>query len=48
MKEFFEIMGKDIMKEDFSCKEYVVYGVIAPLVLFAIMALAGWIEAIGG
>lgn len=41
-------MGKDIMKENFTNKEYVVYGVIAPLVLFGIMALAGWIETIGG
>lgn len=48
MKEFFEIMGKDIMKENFTRKEYVVYGVIAPLVLFAIMAFAGWLETIGG
>jgi hypothetical protein len=48
MKEFFEIMGKDIMKENFSNKEYVVYGVIAPLVLFAFMAIAGWLETIGG
>lgn len=48
MKEFLEIMGKDIMKENFTRKEYVVYGVIAPLILFAIMALAGWIETIGG
>lgn len=48
MKEFFEIMGKDIMKENFTRKEYVVYGFIAPLVLFAIMAIAGWLETIGG
>lgn len=48
MKEFLEIMGKDIMKENFTRKEYVVYGVITPLILFAIMALAGWIETIGG
>ena len=48
MKEFLEIMEKDIMKENFTRKEYVVYGVIAPLVLFAVMALAGLIETIGG
>jgi hypothetical protein len=41
MKEFLEIMGKDIMSENFTCKEYVVYGVIAPLVLVLLCGLAG-------
>lgn len=41
MKEFLRIMGKDIMSENFTKKEYVVYGVIAPLVLVLLCGLAG-------
>jgi hypothetical protein len=41
MKEFLKIMEKDIMSENFTKKEYVVYGVIAPLVLVLLCGLAG-------
>jgi hypothetical protein len=41
MKEFFEIMGKDIMNENFTRKELVVYGIVAPLVLVLMCGLAG-------
>lgn len=41
MKEFFEIMGKDIMNENFTRKELVVYGIVAPLVLVLLCGLAG-------
>ena len=41
MKEFFEIMGKDIMNENFTRKELVVYGIVAPLVLVMMCGLAG-------
>ena len=41
MKEFLEIMGKDIMSENFTRREYVVYGIIAPLVLLLVCGLAG-------
>lgn len=44
MKEFLRIMGKDIYDEHFTRKEYVIYGIVSPLVLVGIMALAGWIE----
>ena len=44
MKEFWKIMEKDHQKERFSVKEWAVYGIVAPLVLLAIMGLAGWIE----
>lgn len=44
MKEFFEILMKDIYSEHFTRREYIVYGVIAPLVLFAAIVLAGLIE----
>ena len=38
-------MMKDIQKENFTKREYVVYGVIAPLALVAIMLFAEWIES---
>ena len=41
MKEFMEIMGKDIMIEKFTKKEYVVYGIVAPLALMLVCGLAG-------
>jgi len=44
MKEFLRIMGKDIMDEHFTKSEYIVYGILTPLVLVGIMALAGWLE----
>ena len=44
MKEFLRIMGKDIMDEHFTTREYVIYGILTPIVLFGIMALAGWLE----
>jgi hypothetical protein len=46
MKEFFEIMGKDIMDEHFTAREYVIYGILTPIVLIGIMALAGWLETL--
>jgi len=46
MKEFFEIMGKDIMDEHFSAREYVIYGILTPIVLIGIMALASWLETL--
>ena len=46
MKEFFEIIGKDIMDEHFSAREYVIYGILTPIVLIGIMALAGWLETL--
>jgi hypothetical protein len=44
MEEFFKIMEKDIMREKFTRKEYIVYGVVYPLALVAIMYIAGWLE----
>lgn len=44
MKELIEIMLKDIKDENFSTSEYIVYGILTPLVLVGIMALAGWLE----
>lgn len=46
MKEFLEIMKKDIMSENFTKREYLVYGILAPLGMIAIIGLVGWIDAI--
>jgi hypothetical protein len=46
MKEFLRIMGKYIMDEHFTTREYVIYGLLTPIVLVAIMALAGWLETL--
>jgi hypothetical protein len=44
MKELIEILLKDIKDENFSKREYIVYGILTPIVLVALMALAGWLE----
>ena len=44
MKEFFEIMGKDIMSENFTKKEYFVYGIVVPVVLVLLCGLAGSLD----
>lgn len=41
MKEFLEIMGKDILSENFTRREYVVYGIVAPMVLVIVLGMAG-------
>lgn len=45
MKDFLKIMAGDILSENFTQKEYVVYGIIAPLAIVAVMLFAGWIES---
>ena len=45
MKEFLKIMEKDYLKENFSVKEIIVGGIVVPLVMVAIMGLAGWLES---
>lgn len=44
MKDFLEIMGKDIMDEHFTRREFIIYSILTPVVMIAIMALAGWLE----
>lgn len=44
MKELIEILLKDIKDENFTKREYIVYGIATPLVLVALMAVAGWLE----
>jgi cobalamin biosynthesis protein CobD/CbiB len=46
MEKFMKMMEKDFQKEDFTKKEMVVYGIIVPMVLIAIMAFAGWLESL--
>lgn len=41
MKEFLEIMGKDILSENFTRREYVMYGIVAPVVLVIVLGLSG-------
>ena len=41
MKEFMKIMEKDILSENFTRKEYVMYGIVAPLVLVLVCGLVG-------
>ena len=44
MREFLDIMAKDIEKENFSRRELLIYGVVAPVALLVIMAIAGWMD----
>lgn len=44
MRKFFEIMKKDILSEHYTDSELLVYGILTPIVLFAVMAVAGWLE----
>ena len=46
LKEFWRIMEKDVRDEHFTEKEYVIYGILAPVALFALMCVAGWLETI--
>ena len=39
MKDFFEIMEKDILKENFTKHEIVVMGIIAPAIFIAVCIL---------
>ena len=46
MKEFFEIMMRDIYSEHYTRREYVIYGVIAPLLFIVAVMVAGIIETL--
>ena len=46
MKELIEILVKDIKDENFTKREYIVYGILTPIVLVGIMALAGCLETL--
>lgn len=46
MKELFEILSKDIMSENFTRREFVLYGIVAPLALIAACVIAEVINAL--
>lgn len=46
MKELIEILQKDIESEDFTLREYIIYGIIAPLAVVAACVLAEVINAL--
>ena len=48
MKEFIEMMLKDFGMENFTWREVIMFGVIVPAILIAIMALAGWMDHLSG
>ena len=41
MKEFINLMQNDIEKENFSTRDKVVYGILVPLALIALVAICG-------
>lgn len=45
MKDFFEkMMTDDESGQKFTVKEFLVYGVVVPVVLLVVMGIAGWME----
>lgn len=49
MKDFFKkLMSDDETSLNFTKYEMVVYGVLVPLCLFVVMAVAGWIGKAAG
>lgn len=48
MKKLFEVMCNDIKSENFTAKEVIVFGIVVPLLLVAVMGLAGWMDHLSG
>ena len=46
MKKFLNVFMKDIISEEFTAKECLVFGVVVPVVLVLIMGFAGWMESL--
>ena len=46
MKELIKLFEKDIQSEHFTKRELIVYGILGPVALFALMCLAGFIETL--
>lgn len=44
MRELLKVFEKDIAQENFTHREIVIYGIIAPLVLILICGLAEYIK----
>lgn len=43
MKEFINFMEADLRSENFTKRECLIYGVIAPLVFVAVIGFCGWL-----
>lgn len=48
MKKLIDVIGKDYLKEDFSVSECVAFGIVVPVVLIALMGVAGWMDSMSG
>jgi len=46
MRELIEVLQKDIMSENFTRREFVLYGIVAPLALIAACVIAEVINAL--
>ena len=44
MKKFIKIMADDYRKDSFTQKDYVVYGIIVPIVLIGLIVLAEFMD----
>ena len=45
MRDFFErLMTDDESGKKFTTKEMIIFGILVPVVLVAIMGIAGWLE----
>lgn len=44
MKDFLKTMEKDYKSENFTMKEWIIGAIVGPLLLLAIMGMAGWLE----
>ena len=46
MKKFLDVFMKDIISEEFTAKECLVFGIVVPVVLVLIMGFAGWMDTL--
>ena len=44
MKELYDIMMKDFQEENFTLKEWIIYGVVAPIAVILMCGIAELIE----
>jgi len=44
MKELYDIMMKDFKEENFTLKEWIIYGLLAPIALILLCGIAELIE----
>lgn len=46
IKEFIDVMLKDYAQDDFSDRECVIYGIIAPLLFVGVLAIVATIQTL--